>query len=216
MPKTNFMGFDVALAVQARRVLAIETHSSADCLSLVYKLTQELLEELAKCHPANLLCLHSEPYSYCGFSGLSADVYIEAWAKKIVYLGTVITKEQANALYAWHLATYGKTEKKRGIRKSGYVDGIAVLRQRGPMAITRTRVGCKIPVDSDTLDKPSLIEGVKRYTRTFVPRLANLPIAWMSGQNQETIHAFICRQAEETAKRQTDEEREQIIAQDSW
>ena len=198
----RYKGYDITMAVKARQILVLETHLSAECVELVYKPTQEFLKENVG-KMTELVCVRNPSYSYLNFKGFSADVDIVVPYKKVAHLGTITTEEQAYDLFYWYLENFKRFPHK-----------IDALKKQGPMGIIRERIGCKIPIDSSRLNNKSLAEGVRRYMRTFVPELAELPIVWIHYREQRKISDAIWKAAKYAAIPQTDEEIREITRQD--
>lgn len=244
MARFFYQGFNIRLAVMARKILMMEIHPTADCQKLVYEPTRRLLRKMALAPPSMLLCLHGTPYTYGGIDGLSADVDIITPDKQVVYLATIVSRPHAQSaldtykeefqgildvLQGFHAMLdnlFGrksqeekeriKTEiqQKLELQESNIRHRLQLLSERGEMAIIHERVGCKIPVDSDKLDIRALEKGVKRYFQGFVPQLAEIDIVWMPPKKQRALRIFIRKQAEQISTPQTDEERRKIISQD--
>jgi len=194
------LGYDVTLAITSAKVLGIETTSAAECFEQVYGPTQTLLQEYVGQHPKQLTCLHGAPYSYYGFQGFSADVYMVARGNKIIHLCAVLTSDQMRSLRNWFLRTLPESSAK--------------LRDAPNIMITE-RSGRKVPVLSKTLDESALAEGIKRYMQIFAPQLSSLPVVWLPEQTQGKILNFVWSMAQRTAKKQTAKERERIIRLDT-
>lgn len=219
-------GFDVTLAVQARRVIMMETHSVDECVNLVYKPTQDLLKKLVKKPPDSLMFMHRPPYRYKGTSGFSVDVDVVMPDSKIAYLATIITRAQAQSEFEFHKKAFRDILDALDVACSGQrfepieeyqaavLYKLSLLEQRGPMAIRREHVGCKVPVDSNRLCLASIADGVDRYLQTFAPKLLGIQINWMSSQEQKRLYEFIIKKAKETATPQTDKDRKKVIAED--
>ncbi len=208
MPANNsvLQTYDAGMAVNARRVLMLETHSFDDCNRLVWEPILKMLLELSRLEPKSIICLHGPVYTYNRYPtirGSSIDVDIVGPNKEIAYLGTVIDKGEALAVWKWLLETYRRFPHK-----------ILELREDGPRAIIRERTRCSIPVDCETFDIHAVEQGVRRYLQKFMPRLANCLIQWMEREYQDAIEAFIWDEAKRTAMPQTEEEREQVITED--
>jgi hypothetical protein len=226
MKRLSFQGFDVALAVQARRVIMMETHSVDECVRLVYKPTQDLLKKIAGKHPDFLVFMHRSPYRYKGTPGFSVDVDVVMPNKKVAYLATVITRAQAQSEFEFHRQAFQKLLKALDEACSGrrfepiedYKAAVRykleLLEQRGPMAIRREHVGCKVPVDSNRLCLASIANGVERYLQTFAPQIVGVQINWMPSMEQRKLYEFIIQKAKETAIPQTDNDRKKVIAED--
>jgi hypothetical protein len=224
--KYFFEGLDFILAVQAYRVLMIETHCQADCLRLVYKPIQRLLERTALLKPKSLLLMRGRPYAYKDFAGWSADVYVITPFKIVAYLATIVSQEHAHFAFEWYkevfqalLESLEDLDKKRGTKSAEESRTIAqdkfdLLNKRGEMAIIRERVGCKVPVDSNEPDNATIAKGVKRYFQAFTPQLAEVKIVWLPEKRQQHFNSLIKEKAGQIAMHQTDADRRKIVRED--
>lgn len=198
-PTVSYNGYDITLAVEARRMLMIEVHPLSECIELVYAPTQELIKQSSKTM-AELLCFRGQPHVFRGFKGFFVDIDMVLPEKRIVYLGRIINRKQAQDLFEWHMRICQKSPDK-----------VALLRKRGPMGITMERVGCKIPVDYPQLNNEALEKGVRRYMDAFIPQLGNLPIRWVSREKGEKFRQVIWEIAQKASIKQTREETREIL-----
>jgi hypothetical protein len=221
-----FEGLDFTMAVRACRILMIEKHYHADCRRLIYAPTQRLLKRIAILMPNAITCIHGPPYSYEGFAGLSADVYMITPFKTVVYLATVVSKVHAEFVFAWYQETFQVALKslreayeKRQARTTQekiemFRQKLDLVKKRGAMAILHERIGCKVPVDSDKLNTEALAKGVRRYFQAFVPQLEKTEIRWMPEETAQLLLNFIREKAGQHAIHQTPEELREIVIRD--
>lgn len=199
-----FLGFDVALAVQAKIALMLEAHTFEENQGLVWNPTQELLADLARKHPTYLQCIHGPPHTIKTKmqKGSAMDVYIAGAGipQKLAYLGTIVDRQRAQSIYDWFLNYSPDNEEK--------------IRLKGPMAITTWWLMRSIPVDSDSLGQPEAEEGIKKYLKESFPALARLPIRWLSLRQQAALEQFVSSRAKILAHRQTKAERSRIFEAD--
>jgi len=181
--------YDISLAVQALRTLVFEAHNYQDCDKFVWKPTQFWLDQFVEENPREIVCLHERLQP----DDPSCHVYMIVSQKKIVYLGTIISKEKAEANFFRLVNNFPSKARQ--------------LRQHGPMAILKCWMMCSIPAGTNKLTQETVQTGVQKYLKEFAPRLAGLPINWLSIEQQNAISWKILHEAATTAIEQTKEER---------
>jgi len=244
--KNNFkyLGFDLKLAVQACRILFIETHPQVECLKMIFEPTRQALKKFALESPSIMLCMRSPVYSCKGLDGTLSDVHVVLSGKKVFYLATIMSQQYAMSELKYYQAeleimlralqdlkdelsrtcmeSSEQSEEKVAqairynleIQESSARHKLEMLKHRGKNAITFDRVGCRVPVDSDNLDIPALTQGVKRYLQAFVPQLGKTDVSWMPPKLQQSLRKFIREKAEHVSVPQTFEERRNIAIED--
>lgn len=202
--------YDVELAIEARRIILFEVHSQKECQRLVWQPIKKLLKELERQKPNNLVCLHSPLYSYKkplhppNQGGKCSDIDLVGPKNKLMYLGTIVDREEAKDLWNWYLERY-PADSPMG----------ELLRKKGPMAIIREYFHCTIPVDFDDLNSKAMEQGIRLFLKSFAPSLSGLPIKWMPKNEQKILANFLWQEAKRKANPQTIEEKEQILEEDA-
>lgn len=191
--------YNISLAVQILRTLFFEKHSNEDCTRFVWRPIQFWLQRLVEEHPTELTCLHGKLLPDEKSRGYSSDVFLVVPKRQIIYLGTVLTRIEAQDKFQWFKATFPER--------------IGDLRKRGWTGIIRWWAMCIIPVDTTTLTDETIGQGVQKYLGEFAPSLANIPIYWLSPDQQQDICLEITQQAILMAKHQTREEKLDIISE---
>lgn len=190
--------FDISLAVQAVRALFVEASSNQDCQRRAWEPAKFWLLQLARENPQEILCVHENPLPDKKSGGCSCNVYITTADKKIIYLGTILSKEKAEENFQW--------------LQENFPEESARLQQRGPMAITRWWSMCAIPVDAHELTHESIWQGAQKYFREFAPELANVPAKWLPPEQNTSISRKIFREALLTATKQSKQKRIEITS----
>lgn len=197
-----YRGFEIQLAVTMRRVLVAETNPSAVRESTALKPSREALVDLARTNPVSLQCLAGASYRhYPQVEGECANLYMRALHKKLVYLGIAMSQQQAEANWRDLLDIY---------RKNGSM--LFFLKKRGPMVPIRYFSSIYLPVPTSVLTPSHLEYAVRSYCCRFIPELKEVPVTWVEKTEAAEIDREIWTRAQQSARKQTEEERVHIHA----
>ena len=190
--------YDISLAVQAIRTLFSEMHSNEDCSQFVWKPIQFWLQRLTEENPPTLTCFHENLLPDEESGGHRCDAYLVVPGNKIIYLGTIQSRKEAESQNRWLKETFPERDKDLA----------------NQFAMVRWWNMCRIPVDAEPLTLETIESGVRMYLQELAPALCQTPIVWLPEEKRRDLSFQINYQAKVTAKRQSDEEKIEIIADD--
>jgi len=198
----TYLGYNLRLSVQARRVLLFEAHTHTELKQLVWDEQANFFEELAKQRPKALTCLRAERHRNRHFKGYSTHVdIVNPVSQETMYLGTVVSKSRAEGIYRFLLSEFPPNMAE-------------AIKAHGSMAIVRWWYMASIPVNNLTLNQLSVEQGIQKYVALFAPKLAGLPIEWLPTRKQLLLELFITERARSTAKSQSEGERVNTFGSD--
>jgi hypothetical protein len=204
---TTALGYNIDLAVEARRVLMFEATPYEECMRLVYEPTLQLLKELLASNPTELVCLRGPIIYPEKANGSYCDLDVVGPQNQIIHIGTVRDRLQSQDRWKWFLKI-----------NHHLPDRVRLLENRGPMTIIRHRIRCDIPVLSEQLDLPAMEEGLRKFLRTFLPQFEceDTKITWLDKQLQQNIERQIKDEARQRAVPQTEAEKRRIFDMDKF
>lgn len=201
-------GYNLELAVTARRVLMLEARTGEDRAKYVWEPQKKFLRDLARSKPVTLTCFTGKPFRFPGHTtGRCLNVYVVNDARAVAYFGTVFSRQANKDAWQFLLQHY----------RLHYPRLVPDLGNKGPTVIMREKFLCRIPSPARHLSRLAVESAVRSYMRMIEPDLIRLPIAWLPVPEGTHLDEHIWAQAVAAAKQQTREEREKIFEDDeTW
>ena len=198
-----FNGYDLTLAVTAKRILLYETHSNEERAALIWKPTQEFFQSLAKQGPKQTIYFFGKQFQFPKKQNcICQNVYAANQANQVAYLGTLFNK----------YAIYHDRARMKG-RSSN------ALKKIGMEKIVRDRFFCIVPANTKDIDEKSIITAIKKYLKCFsdatlIPLLAESTICLLSAEKGELLNKQIIMEAKRVAKPASKEEKIEKFKED--
>lgn len=184
-------GYDLTLAVVARRHLQFSVVTHEQRHRRVWQPTDRFLNQLSRARPATVTCFASQPYHFPEDSlGTCVNVYAVNVKRQVAYLGTVFSRQAEADDRAAFVARLRDCDPDQ-----------ADLFDRGNTTIIRELCYCRIPSPALRLTTPTLTTAVQWYFETLAPPLAAAKIRWLSKNVGAELDRWMAGQAERTARK---------------
>lgn len=186
-------GYDLTLAVVARRHLQFSVATPEQRHRRVWQPTDRFLNQMSRARPRQVTCVASQPYHFPEDSpGTCVNVYAVNGKRQVAYLGTVFSQQAEADDRAAFVARLRDCDPDQ-----------AELFDRGKTTIIREACFCRIPSPAARLTTSALTKAVQWYFQTLAPRLADTNIRWLPKEVGAELDRWMAGQAERTARKST-------------
>jgi len=200
-----FQGYDLTLAVIAKRALSFETHDDKGREIFAWEPAQKFLGEMTLHHPKQITCFFGKPYRMPNdLQGLCVNLYVANAYKGVIYIGTVFCKygftDYCNRRieYFKEMLILLKFKKVKEVTKTRKEIKKWNLLIKNPK-VFRDPCFCFIPIEKEEINDCNIIAGARAYLAEFMPKLDPRTIYLLSAKTGELLDSVIRQEAERTA-----------------
>lgn len=188
--KCTHKGYDLTLAVVARRHLQFSVATHQKRRERVWNPTDRFLERMSRARPQQVTCFASQPYHFPNDSpGTCVNVYAVNQKLQAAYLGTVFSRQAEEDDRAAFVARLRDVDPDQ-----------AEVFSRGVNTIIREVCFCRIPSPALRLTVAALTKAVQWYFEILAPRLTAANIRWLPKEVGAELDRWMAGQAKRLEK----------------